>query len=602
MNSRILFIFAIFCLILNSSCNSKFFHRQGYPNQGLNRSADWISESASIAKKAPIAHGEKFMVVSGSKLANEAAKAMIDKGGNAIDAMIAAELVLNVVEPQYSGIGGGGLLVYYDAKNKKTISFNGRETAPVKSNSRIFLGKDGKPREFKEVVKGGLSVGTPGLLKMFKRVHQQYGKLPWKDLFVPAIKIAQNGFKVDARLNSTANQIGYIEGFNQVNQTFLKKDQNGKYIAKDIGEVIINEDLAKTFKIIANQGIESFYRGPIANDIVNAVQHSKVNPGYLTLWDLKNYQAKEGVPVCGFYRKQYKICSAGLPSSGGVTLLQILGILQNFNLAQYQPFSKEAIHIVSEAVRLAYADRNRYLGDIKNAPIKSMLDPKYLKQRSELIKMDSIISKIMPGKIKQDKQLKKLALNMGQQELPSTTHLSIVDQEGNAASLTSSIEYYFGSGLLVDGFLLNNQLTDFSFIDQIGSSKVANSLAPLKQPMSSMTPTLVFDKNDNLLMVIGSPGGPRIIQFVLQEILLVLDWHLDPAYAISLPHYIMLGDKLELEKNTKLAKIEPDFKALKYNTVITDIVSGVNLIMVGEGNQLKGIADPRRDSAAALGF
>ncbi len=594
------FLIIIFAsLVFVTGCSKQKFSDKSDIQKSAYLADNWISEQGAKISGVPLVKGKKFMITSGSILADEAAKEMIDKGGSAIDAAIAAELVLNVVEPQYSGIGGGAILVYYDAKSKKSLYFNGRETAPKAANSRIFLDKNGQVREFKDVVKGGLSVGTPGLLKMFKKAHDQYGRLPWRDLFAPAIKIANNGFVVGERLNATASQISYLQDFSQTAKIYLKKDKSGKYVSKNIGEIIINKELANSFKIIANQGIEAFYDGKIAKDIVSAVKNSKINPGYLRENDFKNYQVNTGELICLLYRKEYQVCSVSSANFGSITLLQILGILENFDLAKYQPQSKEAIHIISEASRLAYADRNKYLGDLEYVPIQEMLDKKYLKARSKLISMSKTIKDVKPGEFK-DILPSKLAINENAVELPSTTHISIVDPEGNAVSLTSSIEYYFGSAISVDGFLLNNQLTDFSFIDQIDGKKVANSLEPGKQPRTSMSPTLVFDKENNLIMVVGSPGGPRIIQFVLKAILANLDWHMDAKRSVSLPNYVALRDVLELEKDTELVKIEPQLQKLGHNTQLVDIVSGVNEIIIDK-NGLTGAVDYRRKGAAALG-
>jgi gamma-glutamyltranspeptidase/glutathione hydrolase len=599
---RVLSLVTIGCLILNVSCKSALnFHpqinNQVTEKQASNLSDRWISEAQPKKVRIPLVKSQKFMVVSGSKLANQAAKEILDKNGSAVDAAIAAELVLNVVEPQYSGIGGGGLMLYYDAKNKQSVYFNGRETAPALVHSRMFLDKKGNPQKFEDVVKGGLSVGTPGLLKMLKEAHDRYGKLPWKDLFTPAITIAKEGFAVSERLNVTSSQLPYLKEFSQTAKIYLKKDRNGKYNIRKVGEIITNKELSKTLTIIANHGIEPFYSGKISRDIVKAVKESKINPGYLRENDFKNYQVKIGEPICIFYRQKYKICSSSIPS-GGITLLQILGILENFNLSKYKPTSFEAIHIISEATRLAYADRNYYISDSENVLIKELLNKNYLKNRSNLIKMDSTIKNVKPGQFKHN--LSKRLVLFDSKELPSTTHLSVIDSEGNAVSLTSTIEYYFGSALSVDGFLLNNQLTDFSFIDEIKGRKVANRVAAGKQPRSSMSPTFVFDQENNLIMVVGSPGGPRIIQFVLQAILANLDWHLNVEEAVSLPHYIALQEVLELEKDTKLNKIAPKLNELDYHIKIIDIVSGINAIIINK-NGLEGAADPRRLGAEAIG-
>ncbi|MDX2083420.1 MAG: gamma-glutamyltransferase [Rickettsiales bacterium] len=555
----------------------------------INLSDFWVGEPASKFRKLESVSGQKFMVVTADEYASKAGAEILQKGGNAIDAAITAQMVLNVVEPQSSGIGGGGFLLYFDAKTKKTLFFNGRETAPAKAYPSMFL-KDGKAREFNDVVQGGLSVATPGALKILYEAHQKYGKLPWHELFEPAIKIARDGFVVSERLHTLANYISYLKNSDQAKKVYLKEDGR----AYEVGEIIKNPQLAQTFSIIAKQGIEPFYHGKIANDIVDAVKNSKVNPGILQLEDLKNYRSKKGNLICSSYRLKYKICSMPLPSSGGITLLQILGILENFDLGELAPQSPQAIHLIVEATRLAYADRNQYLGDVAAVPIDKMLDKNYLKERSKLINQKQALAKITAGKFsKTDKKI----INNITNELPSTTHLSIVDNEGNAVSFTSSIEYFFGSALMVDGFLLNNQMTDFSFIPEINGKKVANRIEPNKQPRSSMTPAFVFDQNDKLLMVVGSPGGPRIIQYSLKVILDYLDWKIDIQKAISMPNFVVLNDVIELEKNTPITKLEKSLKAMNHQVKIIEITSGIHAITVDD-NIIKGGADPRRDGVA----
>ena len=514
------------------------------------------------------------------------------KGGNAIDAAIAAQMVLNVVEPQSSGIGGGAFILYFDAKSGKTKYFNGRETAPKLANSKMFLDENGQPMQFEEAVQGGLSVGTPGLLKLLKKMHLEYGKLPWADLFFDAILIARQGFPMDERIRSLALQVDHLKNSPEFAALYLK--ENGKS-PKDLGEIIVNEDLAKTFETIANEGIFPFYNGGIAENIVKTVQNSAKNPGSLSLDDLKNYQVGEGNLICGQYRVKYKICSMPLPSSGGVTILQILGILENFDFAKIYPSSLEAVHLISEASRLAYADRNKYVADVKDVPIKEMLDANYLRKRASQIKLNQAMHGVEAGSFKD--LVIDYSNDPNSKELPATTHLSIVDDEGNAIAMTSSIEYYFGSTLMTGGFLLNNQLTDFSFVPEIDGKPVANRVEPLKQPRSSMSPTFVFDENNKLIMVIGSPGGPRIIQFVVKSIIGYLDWDLDIQEAISLPNFVALNDEIELEKRTDLEDLKSGLEKMGHNVKINDLISGLHGISIDE-NGLQGGSDPRRGGAA----
>ena len=373
--------FLICSFLLLAACNHKA--------SNFSLSDIWIGEPDSGFRDLKVVIKKKFMISSGNELASRAGSDIMAQGGNAIDAAIAAQLVLNIVEPQSSGIGGGAFILYYDKKSGKTIYFNGRETAPKNSKSDMFLDKNGKPREFNEAVRGGLSVGTPGLLMAMSEAHKKYGKLPWKKLFQPAIKIASDGFIASNRFHILSSNISYLKDFSETAEIYL--DKNGK--AFKAGDKITNPKMAKTLKIISKEGIDPFYKGEIAHDIANAAQNSKINPGYLSFDDLKNYQIKTGDLLCDSYRKKYKICTMPLPA-GGITLLQIMGILENFDLSKFKPNSVEAIHLISEATRLAYADRNQYLADTTDVPIHKMLDKDYLAKRAELVDPNKAIEKI----------------------------------------------------------------------------------------------------------------------------------------------------------------------------------------------------------------
>ncbi len=570
-------------------------------NKLLNTNDNWQTEPATEFRNINAVGAKKYLVVTANELASKAGAEIISKGGNAIDATIASQMVLNLVEPQSSGIGGGAFLLYYDKKTNSTIYFNGRETAPEKAEEKMLLDKNGNVRPFLEVVQGGLSVGTPGLLKALEEAHKKFGKLPWSQLFTPAIELAKNGFPMNQRLKKLTNHIDYLKSFPETSKLYLKK--NGKEY--QIGEIIKNPQFAKTLETIAKEGSKAFYEGKIAKRIVKTVTQSPINSGIISENDLKNYQIKTGSLICSYYRQKYKICSMPMPSSGGITLLQILGILENFNLPKMQLSSPDTIHIILEATKLAYADRNKYIGDVENVPIAEMLDKKYLKKRASLISQNQAMKEVSFGVFNNKHHNHKIINN---NEPPSTTHLSIIDQEGNAVSLTSSIEYYFGSALSVDGFLLNNQMTDFSAIPEIDGVKVANRIQPNKQPRSSMSPTFVFDNKNNLMMVIGSPGGPRIIQFTLKAILNFLDFNLDIQKSIDFGNFISLNNIVELEENTEIVKIKPELEKLGHQVKIIEITSGLNGITLYRnisdyGNNkasssLYGGADPRREGSA----
>ncbi len=567
-----------------------------------NANDNWQGEPFSGFKMTNSVSGNNYMISTADKHASQAGAWALKQGGNAIDAAIASQMVLNLVEPHSSGIGGGGFLLYYDAKSNMTQYFNGRETAPALAHEKMFLNKNGQPKKFLEAVRGGLSVGTPGLLKALKKAHDKYGKLKWAKLFTPAIELAENGFEVDQRLLLLAQQTPFLKKSEESKNLYFS--ENGQ--AKKSGSVIKNIELAKTFKIIANEGIKPFYEGKIAKNIVKTVNSSKQNPGYLSLADLKNYKSKTGSLICSTYRIKYKICSMPLPSSGGITILQILGILENFNLANYGANSVEATHIMIEAAKLAYADRNKYVADVKYVPINQMLDKVYLRNRAKLINLNKSIKSAKAGKFEKTIADLNMTIN-NNKELPSTTHISIIDKQGNAISLTSSIEYYFGSGLITNGFMLNNQLTDFSFRPKIDGKIVANRVQPKKQPRSSMSPAFVFDENDNLIMIVGSPGGPRIIQFVVKTIVNHLDFKMDIQSAISAPNFIVLNDKIELENRTKITKLQTDLEKIGQKIELKDIVSGINAISIKrkksfftnkEKTIIEGGADPRRQGKA----
>ncbi|MBP7709545.1 MAG: gamma-glutamyltransferase [Rickettsiales bacterium] len=577
-------IFLLFAVLAFSSCAGK-------TNKGSFSLSDvWVGEPDSGFRDLKIVEGKKYMVASASEASSQAGAQMLAKGGNAIDAMIATQLVLNVVEPHSSGIGGGAFLLYYDKKSGQTIYFNGRETAPAKAKSDIFLDANGKPRQFNDVVQGGLSVGTPGALKLMKETHALYGKLPWAQLFDPAIKVAREGFVVSERFHNLSKSISYLKKFDETAEIYLK--ENGK--PYEVGEKITNKKLAKTFEKIAKEGINDFYSGKIANDIVTAVQNSKTNPGYLSLNDLKNYRLQKGKLVCIKYRGKYKVCTMPLPSSGS-TVLQSLGILENFDLAKLKPNSVEAVHLIVEATRLAYADRNEYFGDTSIVPLRRLINKNYLKSRAALIDVNHAMTKVEAGKFAPE--IKKVVIDNKAAEMPSTTHMSIVDAEGNAVSMTSSIEYFFGSALSVDGFLLNNQLTDFAFEPKKNGKLVANRLEPGKQPRSSMSPVFVFDNNGALKMVVGSPGGPRIIQFVTKAIVNQLDFGLDAQAAISLPSFVVLNDVVELERGQNITKIESALNKMGHETKVIEIVSGISAVTIEKG-KVSGAVDPRREGVA----
>ncbi|MBQ4809700.1 gamma-glutamyltransferase [Pseudoalteromonas luteoviolacea] len=540
-------------------------------------------------KKEKIA--EKYMVVAANPHASKAGQLMLQQGGNAIDAAIAAQLVLTLVEPQSSGIGGGAFILHYDKKNDYLTTFDGRETAPKKATHKLFLDKDGKPVRWLEAVVGGRSVGVPGIIHAMKQAHDKYGKLKWKKLFKPAIELSEKGFAVSPRLHMLLKK-EFNPGLTKLSPAKEYFYPNGKPLA--IGTIVKNQDLANVYKEIAEYGPKAFYEGKYAADMVRAVQKSEIAPGLLSLDDLANYQSKERAPVCTSYH-EYKVCSMAPPSSGGLTVLQILKLLEGKKLAQYKPNAPEAVHLFTQASRLAFADRNYFIADpdFVNVPTQGLLNPVYLKSRAKLIgERDNQNVPVGDPTMGQVVYAKDDSF-----ELPSTSHLSIVDREGNAVSMTSSIEMGFGSTVMVNGYLLNNQLTDFSLSPKVGGQWVANRVEPNKRPRSSMSPVMVFNKDGSLKLVVGSPGGSRIINYVAQTVIGVLDWGLTPQQAINLPRITNRNKYTTLEKGTGLKAIKPWLESKGHTVRISDLNSGIHAIEIKEG-LLFGGADPRREGVA----
>src|SRR5712664_3187438 len=534
---------------------------------------------------------QRFMVVAAHPLAARAGYDVIRHGGSAVDAAIATELVLNLVEPQSSGIGGGGFLLHYAAREAKLESYDGRETAPASAKPRRFLGADGRPLDWPDAVVSGKSVGVPGLLRLFELAHRVHGKLPWAKLFEPAIRLAQEGFPISPRLNALVAADRFLPLDANARRYFYLFD--GK--AKPAGTLLKNPEYAAVLKRVAAGGAAAFYRGEIARDIAAAVRSHKRSPGDLVEADLSAYEPKEREPLCGAYRR-WKVCGMPPPSSGGFAVLQILEILERFDLRALKPDSVEAVHLFSEAGRLAYADRNLYIGDpdFVKAPLAALLESRYLASRSKLIDPKHSMGQARAG------DPAGLAASYGLAEpleLPATSHVSIVDAEGNAVALTASVEAAFGNRQMVRGFFLNNELTDFSWVPEEDGKPVANRVEAKKRPRSSMAPTLVFDEKGKLTMVIGSPGGHSIINYVALTIVNVLDWNMDIQQAIAAPRMGSRNGPTELERGTKLERLAPALERMGHSVRIRAEASGLHGI-VRTATGWAGGADPRREGVA----
>ncbi len=547
--------------------------------------------SATAKEKKP-ALGKDSMVSSAHPLATEAGLKMLDKGGSATDAAIAVQMVLGLIEAHSSGIGGGAFILHFDAAKKSVVAYDGRETAPMGVTPALFLDKEGKPLRLVDAVVGGRSVGVPGVLRAFEMTHARHGKLKWAELFEPAIELAEKGFPMAPRMHTHLQNDTVLRNQPATREYLFQADGT----PKALGSTVRNPQYAATLKRIAKEGADAFYRGEIAKDMVAAVR-GHANAGYLSEDDLKDYRARAGEPVCGPYRS-YRICSMPPPSSGGIAILQMMQMLERFDMASIRPDSSAAVHLFSEAGRLAYADRERYVADDKfvSVPTAGLLDPTYNKQRSELIKVEKTMGKAEPGTPKTTALTTALA-DGDAWDRPSTTHFSIVDRWGNAISVTSSVEATFGSKIFVHGFFLNNQLTDFSMTPVRDGLPVANAVFPGKRPRSSMAPTMVFDDKGELHSVIGSALGSVIINFVAKTLVATLDWKMDMQAAISSPHFGSRGGPIELERGTPLENLQAALRSMGHEVRIGDLPSGLHGIMrTPQGWQ--GGADPRRDGFA----
>ncbi|MCU1751358.1 gamma-glutamyltransferase [Pseudomonas sp. 6D_7.1_Bac1] len=555
-------------------------------------------------------YASRHMAAAANPLAAAAGREMLRQGGSAIDAAIAMQAVLTLVEPQSSGIGGGALIVLWDGKAVRT--YDGRETAPAGATEKLFLQADGKPMPFTEAQIGGRSVATPGVLSALELAHQKHGRLPWATLFEPAIALAEKGFAISPRLHTMIASDPFLPRSPDMAAYFLNADGN----PKAVGTLLKNPALAKVLKRIATEGPSALYQGPVAQEIVAKVQ-GNTNPGSLSLNDLKGYSAKERAPLCTDY-KRWQVCGMPPPSSGGIAVAQILGTLQalesrdsRFALAPLSPIktnkpagiepAPEAVHLIAEAERLAYADRAQYVADsdFVPVPVAGLVSPAYLASRATLIgerSMGSAKPGTPPG----------IQVAYAPDRSPlriSTSQVVAVDDQGGAVSMTTTVEAAFGSHLMVQGFMLNNQMTDFSFIPEENGQPVANRVEPGKRPRSSMAPTLIFDRHSGeLVATVGSPGGSQIIEYVAKSVVGMLDWNLDPQAAISLPNFGSRNGPTELEQGQFSPALIQALKDKGHAVNEIDMTSGTQAIVRVRDAQGKaswaGGADPRREGEA----
>ncbi|HCT03953.1 MAG TPA: gamma-glutamyltransferase [Pseudomonas sp.] len=555
-------------------------------------------------------HAERHMAAAANPLAAEAGREMLRQGGSAIDAAIAMQAVLTLVEPQSSGIGGGAFIMLWDGKN--VHAYDGRETAPAGATERLFLKADGTPMAFPEAQIGGRSVGTPGVLRALEMAHRKTGHLQWSKLFEPAIRLSEQGFAISPRLHALIAADRYIHQSPDMAAYFLNADGT----PKATGTLLKNPALAAVFKRIAKEGPDALYHGPIADEIARKVQGHR-NAGSLSQADLKDYTAKERAPLCTDY-KQWKVCGMPPPSSGGIAVAQILGTLQALEardprlaIAPMTPVKSpspagleptpEAVHLLAEAGRLAFADRGLYVADADfvPVPVAGLVAPGYLAQRASLIGERSmgIAKPGTPAGVQVAYAPDRSPLRI------STSQVVAVDDQGGAVSMTTTVEAAFGAHVMVQGFLLNNQMTDFSFIPQENGQPVANRVEPGKRPRSAMAPTLVFDrKSGELLATVGSPGGSQIIEYVSKSLVAMLDWKLDPQAAISLPNFGSRNGATELEQGLFSPALKQALKDKGHALSEIDMTSGIQAIVRTRDTQgkamLSGGADPRREGEA----
>ena len=531
------------------------------------------------------------MVAAANPLAAEAGREILRYGGSAVDAAIAVQLVLNLVEPQSSGIGGGAFLVHWQARNRNLSTLDGRETAPAAATPERFLMPDGKPMPFKAAVVGGRSVGVPGTPRLIEAAYRRWGRLPWSQLFAPAIRLAEDGFAISPRLNGLLNLEQDLRKNPTARALFYQEDGT----PKPVGTILKNPAFAKTLRTLAAKGMDAFYSGEIAADIVATVSGHPSNPGDMTLADLAAYQVAERPAVCGPYRV-YRICGMGPPSSGGIALLQILGALEQVPLSRLGA-GPEAAHWMAEASRLAYADRALYLGDpdFVSVPVAGLIDPRYIASRAASIDPNRSI-----GRAKAGEAGRRRAAQLMPSDGPEhgTSHISVIDRDGNAVSMTTTIEDVFGSRLMTNGgFLLNNELTDFSFLPSDDGKPAANRVEPGKRPRSSMSPTIVFDAFDRLYVVTGSPGGSQIIGYVAKTLIAILDWRMDPQQAVDFGNFGSRNGPTELEAGTESERWKTALEAKGHTVTVGDMTSGTQAIVVTPAGFVGG-ADGRREGVA----
>lgn len=533
----------------------------------------------------------RYMVAAANPLAAEAGREILRAGGSAVDAAIAVQLVLNLVEPQSSGLGGGAFMVRWDNAARTALTLDGRETAPAAARPERFLGADGKPMKFYDAVVGGRSVGVPGTPRLLEEAHRRWGKLPWPRLFEPAIRLADQGFPVSPRLNGLLGKEKFLLADPRAKALFYNADGT----PLPVGATLRNPAMAETLRTLAARGMGAFYEGPIAADIVETVTSHPGNPGDMTMADLAGYRVEERPPVCGRYRA-FTVCGMGPPSSGAVAVQQILGIVETRDMSRLRP-GPDAVHWLAEAGRLAFADRALYLGDpaFVPVPLTGLIDPGYIASRAALVNPDRSMGRAKAGEPPQKRGF-LFAPSDGIEN--GTSHIAIVDADLNAVSMTTTIEDGFGARILTrSGFLLNNELTDFNFAPIEDGKPVANRVEAGKRPRSSMAPTIVFDGFGRLYAVVGSPGGSQIIGYVARTLVGLIDWQLDPQVAVDLPNFGSRNGPTEIEGGTEAEGWKAALEAKGHEVRAIEMTSGIQAIVLTPRGFVGG-ADSRREGVA----
>ncbi|MFN9322209.1 MAG: gamma-glutamyltransferase [Holosporales bacterium] len=552
-----------------------------------------IPEDYNAYNPQPEAKNKRQMVVTSHPLATKAALDILARGGNAMDAAIAAQAMLTVVEPYASGIGGGGFLMYYDPATKKTILYDGREVASQAATPNKFLDKNGKPLPFYAAVTGAGSVGVPGLLAMLDFAHKSHGKLQWHDLFIDAAQTAEEGFVVNERLATLVKTDPYLASNLGAQQVYFPGGNRIK-----TGETLHNPALAETLRRVAINGPREVYANFITDRIMAALNNHSTFPSRMTINDFVDYKALRRTATCGKYRV-WTICSASPPSSGGIAMLQTLKLLEKYNLAELGKDNPQSYFLITEASKLAFADRDAYIADPQFVKINysKLLDKRYLEERGKIINQNKSLGTARPGK--PDASFEQYAAVAQPNQANSTTHISVVDSAGRAISLTSSLEDAWGSRIVVDGFALNSQLTDFAFEPQKNGKPVANRVEAGKRPRSSMSPTFVFDKNGQLQYILGTPGGSRIIPYTVQAVVALLDWKQSAGQVVTAGHVVNRNGTTELEAGGRVApEIAAALRARGQEVVFTSLPSGMNIIERTKDGWV-GATDPRREGLAA---